>query len=147
MIQLPDDLKTAINNAFTDGYVITWTSVGADQQPSSNFFGTSQAFSDHELAIWMRTPERGFLQRIAENPKVTMMYRNPTTRLAFQIHGEARRVDDESVKRRVYDSAAEAEQKADPERKGTAVIVDVVRVIQRGQVVLSREANEVGATA
>lgn len=144
LIHLDDDMRAAISNAFTDGYPIVWASTGADGQPMATFFGTTQAFSDHELAIWMRTPARGFLKRIAENPKVTMLYRNTATRLAFQIHGEARVANDPEIDRRVYDNSAEAERNADPERKGMAVLVDVVRVIQRGAIVQARD-EEVGA--
>jgi hypothetical protein len=138
-IELSDEFKQAINNAFTDGCPIVWASTDAGGQASLNFFGTTQAYSDHELAIWMRTPDRGFLQRIAGNPQVAMMYRNPATRLAFQIHGEARHVDDEAVKTTVYDNAPEAERKQDPDRLGTAVVIDVTRIVQRGQVVQSRD--------
>lgn len=140
-VELTEEFQTAINNAFTDGCPIIWTSAGANGQPSLAFFGTTQAYSDHEVAIWMRTTNRGFLQRIEENPQVAMMYRNAPARLTFQIHGEARRVDDPAVKKHVYESAAEAEQKADPDRLGTAVIVDVVRVIQRGAVIMARDGD------
>lgn len=138
-VSLSDEMQTAINNAFTDGYPIIWASAGNDGQPVLGFFGTTQAYSDHEIAIWMRTPERGFLARIEENPKATMLYRNTQTRLAFQIHVEARRVDDPGVKQRVWSSAAEAERNQDPEMKGTAVVAEIVRVIQRGQVIMERD--------
>ncbi len=140
-VELTEEFQTAINNAFTDGCPIIWTSAGANGQPSLAFFGTTQAYSDHEIAIWMRTTNRGFLQRIEENPQVAMMYRNAPARLTFQIHGEARRVDDPAVKKHVYESAAEAEQKADPDRLGTAVIVEISRVIQRGAVIMARDGD------
>ncbi len=140
-VELTEEFQTAINNAFTDGCPIIWTSVGANGQPSLAFFGTTQVYSDHELAIWMRTTNRGFLTRIEENPQVAMMYRNAAARLAFQIHGEARRVDDPAVKKHVYESAPEVEQKADPDRLGTAVIVDITRVIQRGAVIMARDGD------
>jgi hypothetical protein len=87
----------------------------------------------------MRTPDRGFLKRIAENPHAAMQYRNPTTRLAFQIQGEARVANDPAIDKQVYDSAAEAERNSDPEMKGLAVIVNITRIIQRGQVIQSRD--------
>jgi hypothetical protein len=34
MIKLDDDMKQAINNAFTDGVPIVWATAGADGQPS-----------------------------------------------------------------------------------------------------------------
>lgn len=140
-VELTEEFQTAINNAFTDGCPIVWTSAGADGQPSLAFFGTTQAYSGHEIAIWMRTTNRGFLARIEENPRVAMLYRNAPARLAFQIHGEARRVDDPAVKKHVYESAPEIERNADPERLGTAVVVDITRVIQRGAVIMSRDGD------
>jgi predicted pyridoxine 5'-phosphate oxidase superfamily flavin-nucleotide-binding protein len=138
-IQLTEEWTTAINNAYGDGYPILWSTVDEDGQPVLAFFGTTQVFSEHELALWMRTLDRGFLRRIAVNPKVSLMYRNSASRLAFQIHGEARRVDDDAVRNRVWENSHPEEQERDPERQGTAVIVDVTRVIVRGEVVQSRD--------
>lgn len=138
-VSLTEEMQTAINNAFTDGFPIIWATAGADGQPVLGYFGTTQAYSDHEIGIWMRTPERGFLSRIAENPKATMLYRNTQSRLSFQIHVEARRVDDEAVKKTVWSNSAEFERNQDPEMKGTAVVAEIVRVVQRGQVIMERD--------
>lgn len=138
-VQMPEEWQQAITSALSDGYPIVWASSGAEAQPHLAFFGTTQAYSDHEVALWMRNLDRGFLKRIAENPQVAMLYRNPQTRLSLQIHGEARHVDDPAVKQRVWSTAAEVERNADPEMQGTAIIVEVTRVIQRGQVVMERD--------
>ncbi|MCK9496258.1 MAG: pyridoxamine 5'-phosphate oxidase family protein [Dehalococcoidia bacterium] len=138
-VSLTPEMQQAINNAFVDGYPIIWASAGADGQPVLGFFGTTQAYSDHEIGVWMRTPERGFLARIAENPKATMLYRNTETRASFQIHVEAKRVDDEAVKQTVWSNAAEREREQDPEMKGTAVVAEIVRVIQRGEILMQRD--------
>ncbi len=138
-IELSDEWKQAINSALADGFPTVWSSVGSNGQPYLSFFGTTQAYGDDALAIWMRTPERGFLQRIAENPQVSMLFRNPNRKLAMQVHGEARRVDDQAVKDLVYNQASEVEQRADPDRAGTAVVVEITRIIQRGEVVQSRD--------
>ncbi|MCK9485120.1 MAG: pyridoxamine 5'-phosphate oxidase family protein [Dehalococcoidia bacterium] len=138
-VSLTEEMRTAINNAFTDGFPIIWATTGADGQPVLGFFGTTQAYSDHEIGIWMRTPARGFLSRIAENPKATMLYRNTKTRMAFQIHVEARRVDDEAAKQTIWSNAAEFERNQDLEMKGTAVVAEIVRVIQRGEVIMERD--------
>lgn len=139
MIKLDDDMKQAINNAFTDGAPIVWATAGADGQPSLGFFGTTQAFSDDQIAVWMRTPDRGFLKRIAENPQAALQYRNPATKLAFQIHGNARVANDRAIDQQVYERSAEAERNSDPEMKGLAVIMEITRIIQRGQVIQSRD--------
>lgn len=138
-VHLSQEWQQALTNAFVDGYPIVWSSVDADGQPVLNFFGTTQAYSDHEVALWMRTPDRGFLARIAENPRVAMIYRNHSTRFGFQLHGEARRVEDDAIRRHVYDASPEAERNADPEMQGLVVIVEVTRAIARGQVVMERD--------
>ena len=138
-IALTDDFKNAINNAIADKAPILLGSVDASGQPALSFRGSAQVYSDHEIGMWIRNQDGGLLKSIEGNPLVAMMYRNPETRLAFQMHGEARRVDDEAVKQRVYDMSPEIERNADPERKGTAVVVDLLRVIQRGAVVMERD--------
>jgi hypothetical protein len=138
-VSLTEEMQQAINSAFDEGFPIVWSSVGTDGQPVLSFFGTTQAYSDHEIAIWMRTPERGFLGRIAQNPKAAMLFRNPTTRVAFQIHVEAKRADNEAVKKHVWENAPQREREQDPEMKGTAVIAEITRVIQRGEIVMERD--------
>ncbi len=138
-IELTDEWKTALNNAYTDGCPVIWATVDGEGQATLAFFGTTQAYSDQELGLWMRTPARGFLTRIESNPKVALMYRNPETRMAFQIHGEARRVDDEAIAQQIYDSSPAPEREQDPDRIGVAVLVDVTRIIVRGEVVQSRD--------
>jgi predicted pyridoxine 5'-phosphate oxidase superfamily flavin-nucleotide-binding protein len=137
-IELTEEMKTAINNAVADRAPIMVATVDADGQPNMSFRGSTQAYSASQLSIWIRNQDGGLLKSIAANPQIALMYRNPETRLSFQIHGEAKRDDSEAVRQAVYDAAPEVERNADAERKGTAVIVDVVRVIQRGQIVMER---------
>ena len=137
-IQLTEDLKTAINNARADGFPMLIASVDETDQPSMSIRGSLHTHSDESLAIWVRNAEGGLLKSVAVHPKIALWYRNTTTNTAFLMHGEARRVDDEGVKRQVYDASPEGERNLDPERKGTALIIDLIRVIQRGQVLMER---------
>ncbi len=137
-IVLTDEFKSAINNALTDKAPIIFAAVDSLGQPALSFRGSAQMHSDNEVGLWVRNQDGGFLNSIAANPRVAFQYRNPETRLAFQVHGEARRVDDDALKQAIYDAAPEAERNADAERKGTAVLVEVVRIIQRGAVVMER---------
>ena len=138
-VSLTDEMQQAINGAFDAGFPIVWASTDSEGQAVLNFFGTTQAYSDHQIAIWMRTPDRGFLSRIAQNPRAAMLFRNAETRVSFQIHVEAKRVDDEAVKKQVWENSPERERNQDPEMKGTAVVAEIVRVIQRGEVVMQRD--------
>ena len=138
-VSLTDEMQQAINGAFDAGFSIVWASTDAEGQAVLNFFGTTQAYSDHQIAIWMRTPDRGFLTRIGQNPRAAMLLRNAETRVSFQVHVEAKRVDDEAVKKQVWENSPERERNQDPEMKGTAVVAEIVRVIQRGEVVMQRD--------
>src|SRR5690606_14488523 len=60
LIQLTDEMKTAINNALVDGVPIIISSVDATGQPSISLRGSTQAFSDSQLAIWVRDPNGNF---------------------------------------------------------------------------------------
>ena len=139
MIQLTDEMKTAINGALMNRTPVMVASVAPDGQPSISFRGSAQAYSDTQLAFWARNPDGGVLKAILVNPKLTMMYRNPEARTTWLFHGEARRDDDETVRTTVFDNSPEPERNADPEREGVAVIVDIIRVLERGQVLMARD--------
>lgn len=137
-IQLTDELKTTINNARADGFPILVASVDASGQPSMSIRGSLQTYGDSALAIWIRNQDGGILKSIAVNPLIALWYRNTTTNTAYLMHGEARRDDTEAVKQAVYDASPEGERNMDADRKGTAMIIDLVRIIQRGQVLMER---------
>ena len=138
MIKLTDEMKTAVNNALVDGLPIMIASVDPEGQPSLSFRGSTQTYSDEQLAMWVRNPEGGILKNILVNPKLALMYRNGEKRQTWLFHGEARRDDDPQVRQQVYDSSPEAERNRDPDRKGVAIIIDLVRVIARGEVLMER---------
>lgn len=137
-VVLTDEFKNAINNAIADKAPILFAAVDDIGQPALSFRGSAQVFSYNEVGLWVRNTDGGFINSVAGNPRVAFMYRNAESRLAFQGHGEARKVDDEATVRKIYDMAPEVERNADPERKGTAVLVEIVRIIQRGAVVMER---------
>ena len=67
------------------------------------------------------------MDAIRANPNVVLVYRSATTSV-LQFHGRARITSEEGERKQVFESAPEGEQKADPERKGAAVIVELDRV-------------------
>ncbi len=138
MIELTDEMREAIGSALTDRTPLIVAYVDADGQPSVSLRGSTQAYGSDQLAIWVRNPNGGMLPAILANPKLALMYRNPATRLAWQFHGRARRDDSEQVRRTVYDNSPEGERNADPDQKGVAIIIDVDRVIARGEVLMER---------
>jgi hypothetical protein len=129
-IELSADMKAAINGAFGSGKPIAIAYVDVDGAPRLSYRGSTQAFSDTELAIWVRNPVGGILDSIADNPSVALIYGdfNPTDRRFMIMRGRARRDDDATTRERVYSSSHEFEQSQDPERKGVAVVIELESV-------------------
>ena len=126
-LTLDDELKRIIDNALTERTPMVVASVDAEGRPRLTFRGSLQTFSDDQVGFWARNPEGGTMENIAGNPHVAMMMRNPDTRVVLQLMGRARRVQG-AERDQVYANAPEFEQRADAEKKGAAVIVDLDRV-------------------
>ncbi len=138
MIKLTDEMRVAIGNALTDRTPLIVAYVDADDQPSISYRGSTHAHSDDQLAIWVRNPNGGILKAVATRPKVSLLYRNPETRTMWAFQGRARVDDSPQVRQRVYDSSPEPERNLDKERAGKALIIDLDRVISRGEVLMER---------
>lgn len=129
-MKLPPDLKERINGALVGGKPVVVAYVDEDGQPSLSFRGSTQAYSDNQLAIWVRNPEGGLLKALQKNPRMTLMYRDPgpENRAMLTFRGRARVDDSDSVRRTVYDNSPESERNADRDHKGQALIIDLDRV-------------------
>jgi hypothetical protein len=138
VIELTDEMRDALASALTDRAPVIAAYTDANGQPQISFRGTAQVFSGDQLAFWARNPQGGVLAAIPTNPKMSLLYRNPATRLAWQFQGRARIDNSEATRAQVFDSSPEVERNQDPERKGVAVVIDVDRVIQRGQAIMER---------
>jgi hypothetical protein len=76
----------------------------------------------------VRRVEGETMEGIKSNPNVSLMYRDAGKRLLLQFAGRARIAADAAERDLVYESAPEREQRADPERKGEGVVIDLDRV-------------------
>lgn len=126
-LELSTDMKAAVDGAFGSGKPIAIAYVGVDGAPRLSYRGSTQAISDTQLAIWVRNPAGGFLESIASNPAVALIYGdfNPTDRRFMIMRGRARRDDSATAREKIYTSSHEFEQSQDPERKGVAVVIDL----------------------
>jgi uncharacterized protein GlcG (DUF336 family) len=127
-MKLTDDIKTAINDAYTGGKPIIVAYVDENGQPSLSYRGSSQAYSDNQLAVWVRNPEGGLQNALKKNNRITMLYRDPETRSMMQFRGAGHIESADEIRNKVYDSSPEPERNADKEKKGLALIVDLERV-------------------
>jgi hypothetical protein len=101
-----------------------------------------QAWSDTQLALWARGT--GNIQdNIGDRPQMSLWYRDPAARTTLQFRGRAHVDNDPEHRALIFDRSPAAEQAADPERKGIAIVVDLERVDGRtaaGPVVMRADA-------
>lgn len=123
-LSLTPEITALVAGALESGNPLLLAAVDKDGKPVLSFRGSVAVFSDTQLSLWARNVEGGTLGAIAQNPNVALMYRSPATPL-LQFIGRARIVTDQAERDRAYDLAPEREQKADADRKGSAVIIDL----------------------
>jgi len=131
-IELTDEMRQRLANALTDSCPVVAASVDADGLPTLAFYGSTQVLSTDQLAIWVRDPNAGLLRRIATNPNMAFLYRNGPDRVFWRFQGRARVEHDPTVATVVFEHSPEPERNLDPDRLGTAVVVDIDRVAGRG---------------
>jgi len=142
-IELTDEIREHINGALMAGNPMILASVDPAGKPRLSFRGSTQVFSADQLGFWARNAEGSTMESIGKNPHVALMYRHPAQRVILQFAGRAR-VAGGADRDRVYDLAPEFEQKADPEKKGVAVIFDLDKV--EGILGLDAEGNRRGVS-
>jgi hypothetical protein len=126
-LKLTPELHSKINNALTDGSPLVLAVVDPSGQPYLSFRGSLQTYSDTQLGLWARLGHGTTVEAIRHNPKVALIYRSASTPL-LQFHGRARIATDEIERERVFSAAPEPERKADPDKKGLAIIIDLARI-------------------
>jgi len=126
-LKLSEEMKRAVNTAFETLKPIVVSYVDERGAPQLSFRGSTQAYSDTQLAIWVRNPEGRILESIAKNPAVALIYGSfePTARAFMIFRGRARVDASETVRRRVYEQAHQFERDKDKDRKGIAIIIDL----------------------
>jgi hypothetical protein len=124
-LKLSPELKALVNNALLTRHPMLMSYVNESGQPVLSFRGSTQTFSDDQLAVWIRNADGSLLRSVAKNPNVAFMYRNEDTKETFQFQGRAWIATDEPGRRRVYDNAPPVERAHDFARTGVALIIDL----------------------
>jgi hypothetical protein len=126
-VKFSDDIKEVVGSSYAAGAPAIVAYVDENGQPSLSNRGSTQVYSDNQLAVWVRSGSN-LPKALAKNNRVSVFIRVPETRATLNFRGRATLVDSEEVRKKVYESAPENEQKADPERKGQPMIVDIDRL-------------------
>lgn len=138
MIRLTDEMRAALDSALTERVPALVGTASAAGEPDMAYKGSLMVWDDEHLAFWERA--RGTtLRNMEENPHVVALYRNPETRLAWKFFGRARLLRDGDVREGIMARTNPIELSRDPDRKGIAVLIEVDRVLQGGQVLMQRD--------
>jgi hypothetical protein len=126
-LKLSSDMKDAVNTALMSGRAIAIAYVDEAHAPQLSFRGSTQAYSDTQLAIWVRNPQGRILSATKKNPAVALIYANhdPKARGFMVFRGRARIDESAEARRRVYEQAPEGERNLDKEKKGVPLIIDL----------------------
>jgi len=124
-LEIDERLARHIDSALDNHTPVIVAYVDADGVPHQSPRGTVVAWSSDQLAMWIRDPNGGLLRAIAKNPSLSFFYRDAKKRIAYELAGRARVVDDPDERRRVFDNGPRLEQNLDPLLRGVAVVVDL----------------------
>jgi hypothetical protein len=126
-LKLSAEIKHAVNTALETGRAVAIAYVDENGAPQLSFRGSTQAYGDTQLAIWVRNPQGRILEATRSNPAVALIYGNfdPNARGFMVFRGRARIDESTDARRRVYEQAPEGERNLDKERKGVALIIDL----------------------
>ncbi|MCH8939843.1 MAG: pyridoxamine 5'-phosphate oxidase family protein [Chloroflexi bacterium] len=130
-IKLTEAMVDALANALENGTPTIAAYVNEHGQPSMSTRGTTQVFSDNEIALWARSRDTGMAKAVKQNPLVSVFYYAHMGKPAsgsLQFQGRARVEEDQAICDRVYEGSPALEQRADPERKGIAIIIELDKV-------------------
>lgn len=125
---LPDFVKTRVNNALANDTPIAIAYVDEMAKPHLSLRGSVQAYSDHQLSIWVRTTGGGLAEAVSKNPNLTLLYRDNATRSTMTFAGKGHVDPDESVRKRVFEISPEVEQNHETWTTGVALIIDLEQV-------------------
>jgi len=129
-LRLNEVITAAINGAMDNGTPTVLGYVNAQGQPRLSFRGTTQAYSADQLAVWARYEDAGLPSAIQTNPHVSLVYyAQGSGNLIFE--GRAHIDNSPAVREHVFEHSPVVEQRADPERNGVAIIIDLDKVTGR----------------
>jgi predicted pyridoxine 5'-phosphate oxidase superfamily flavin-nucleotide-binding protein len=139
MINITDEMRQLIDNAYTDGVPCILGSASKDGRPQISMKGSVLVFDRQTLAYWERA-RRSALENVGENPQVVIFYRNPGKRINWRFHGTANIYEQGAIWDNVMNRTIPAELDRDPERKGVAVLVKLDRITElSGNVLQQRD--------
>jgi hypothetical protein len=126
--RMPAHVRTAINRALANQTPTVLAYVDDQGAPSLSLRGSVQVYSPTQLCLWVRNPNSGLIRAINADRPLSLLYRNSPTRTTLIIRGRGKVIEDEALRRRIFDMSPEVEQRHDTAMTGAAVIIEVSRI-------------------
>ena len=144
MIKMTSLMKELLDKALADGTPCLVGTASKEGRPQISPKGSVTVFSDDTLCYWERS-HRSSQKRIAENPFVTVYYRNPARKEnpyragCIRFHGKARLVTGGTERDKAWGLTNHEEQSKDPERKGAAMLIELDLIEQIDSTVIMKK--------
>jgi len=126
---MPDHVKGMVNDALRNGTPMVVAYTDDQGRPSLSLRGSVVAWSDNELAIWVRSPEGGIVKAMANNNNISLLYRDQKSRSTLIFQGKGRIATDQATRDRLFEMTPEVEQNHVPDRTGAALIIAIDRAM------------------
>jgi hypothetical protein len=125
--EIPLLVKGLINHARANDTPMVVTYVDELNVPHSSYRGSTAVIGPRQISLWVRDAEHGLAAAIVKNPFVTLVYGDMRSSfVTVSVNGEAHIATGPETRRRAYELPIESEQNHDLDRKGVAVVVDVL---------------------
>lgn len=118
-----------VDAALEQGKPCILATVAPDGMPDLGLKGSVLVFDKDHLAYWERTGGQHFTN-VRSGSKVAVLYINFAAQAYWRFFGEAEMHDSGDLRDRVMAKVVKPELDRDPERKGSAVVVRVDKVIE-----------------
>ena len=144
MIKMTPLMKELLDAALADGTPCLIGTASKEGRPQISPKGSVAVFDDDKLSYWERS-HRSSPKRIAENPFVTVYYRNPGRKEnpyragCIRFHGRARIVSSGPEWEKAWNLTNHEEQSKDPDKKGAAVLIDLDLIEQIDSTVIMKK--------
>jgi hypothetical protein len=130
-VHLDDILIDALRVARDTRNPLIVAYIDASGRPSQAPRGTVQTLSPTQLALWAHNPTGGLATALRTNPNVSLhfwggMGTQYGGAVAFQ--GRAHIALDPETRHQIYEASPTSEQRSDPDRQGSAIVIDLTSV-------------------
>lgn len=129
-LEISDDVREAIGTAFASMKFLQASYIGDDGYPHISNRGSVVVLGPQQLGLWARKRDSGMAADVASRPQVTLLYTDLADKhVLYTFYGTATTDADGPLADRVWNEMPERERQSDADRKGTAIVVDLTKII------------------